>query len=161
MAGEWVVIGNDRGHERGVVEELHVRTEETKDVGACRWKAWPRLDRGVDKREDGGAQKVAEGGVEGLHVPQRKRGLEVGPEQAPCDAEGARKNATHRVTRKALNMSACAAADERPGRTHEAGSPRRGRGAEDHLTSHDAERVAERDAERVPRAPRRRIGPGD
>ena len=61
MAGEWVVIRNGRGHERGVVEELHVRTEETKDVGACGEKAWTRLDRGVDNREDVGAQYVEEG----------------------------------------------------------------------------------------------------
>ena len=31
LAGEWVVIGNDRGHEWGVGEELHVRTEVTKE----------------------------------------------------------------------------------------------------------------------------------
>ena len=91
-------------------------------MGACGEKAWPRLDQGVDKREDGGAQKVAEGGVEGLHVPQRKRGLEVQPERDPRNVEGC---------------------------------------SEDHHTSHDEARVAERDAERVPRAPRRTRGPGD
>ena len=80
-----------------MAEELHVRTEETKDVGACGEKAWTRLDSGVDMRENGGAEQD-------WRAPPRRRGLEVGAELVLRDEKG----------RGAC--SACAATDERVGR---------------------------------------------